>query len=86
MSFVALLNQASDTDKYWLTAGRHCILEAVEKCLDEATQEQLADLTRSGWTIQLLRILRTHSVVPGEVASHCPDSPSPTTVWRTLLQ
>lgn len=81
---LGLLNQASDTDKYWLTAGGRYILEAVEKCLDEATQEQLADLTRSRWTIQLLRILRTDSVVPGEVASTCPDSPSHTTVWRTL--
>lgn len=81
---LGLLNQTPDTDEYWLTAGGQCVLEVAEDCLTEVSQEQLADLTRSKWTIELLRTLQTHPVAPGEVASDNPDSPSHTTVWRTL--
>lgn len=81
---MGLLNQASDTDEYWLTAGGHCVLDAVERWLVELTQEQLADLTRSEWTLELLRTLQARPVAPGDVVSDCPQSPSHTTVWRTL--
>lgn len=81
---LGLLNQTSDTDEYWLTAGSQCVLEAAEYCLTEFCQDQLADLTRSRWTIELLRTLQTRPVAPGEVASDNPDSPSHTTMWRAL--
>lgn len=83
-SLVGLVNQISERDTYWLTAGGHCVLNAAERCLRETTQEQLADLTRSKWTLELLKELDEQPVTPGEVASSSSQSPSRTTVWRTL--
>ena len=81
---LGLLNQTSDSEEYWLTAGGQCVLETAEDCLIEVSQEQLADLTRFRWTVELLRTLQTRPIAPSEVASDNPDSPSHTTVWRTL--
>ena len=78
-----LLNQAENTDKYQITAGGVFVLESVGDCLEELNREQIAFLTRSARSIQLLRTLSTNPATPGELAAET-DSPSRTTIWRTF--
>jgi DNA-binding transcriptional ArsR family regulator len=81
-----LTKSVGDQGAYMLTAGGKLTLDAIEKGLDEIGCEQLAYLTRSSHSIQLLRALSSGISQPSELTDVGPSSPSRTTVRRALQQ
>lgn len=80
---VGVVNHNKETGAYWLTAGGLIVLNSTERCLDVITREELSSFTRSSPPIQLLRLLNTKPIDPPALSSK-PDTPSQSTIWRTL--
>lgn len=80
---IGLVNYNKEANTYWLTAGGVFVLDSTERFLEVITREQASTLTRSPQSIQLLRTLKTNSIDPQTLSSK-PNTPSQTTIWRTL--
>lgn len=80
---VGVVNHNSETSAYWLTAGGLVVLDSTERCLEQITREELSSLTRSPPPLQLLRLLNTNPIDPHTLSSK-PNTPSQSTIWRTL--